>query len=84
VQLGFISRGQRHRIQFYLKMEGTPSKFPSKEMILRAFALCFTVEIITRICEEQLFGGFSRMETKSIPSHIDVLTEERGFLDFIL
>ena len=55
------------RIQFHLKMDGTASKLPSKEMILKAFALCFTDgQIMTRLYDEQLAGEVAFPEAESI------------------
>ena len=44
-------------IRFRLKCDSTPSTSPSKEVILKAFAQCFTDgQIITRLYEDQLSG----------------------------
>ncbi|HAV14520.1 MAG TPA: hypothetical protein DCX06_13670 [Opitutae bacterium] len=55
------------RIRFQLKVDGITQALPSKELILQAFALCFTEgQIITRLYEEQLAGQLAFPESESI------------------
>lgn len=55
------------RIRFQLKLDGTPASTPSKEALLKAFALCFTDgQIIPRLYEEQLAGELAFPEAASI------------------
>jgi len=55
------------RIRFHLKVDGAPLKLPSKESLLKAFALCFTDgQIITRLYKEQLAGEVAFPEADSI------------------
>lgn len=55
------------RIQFHLTTDGPPSKSPSKEMILKALASCFTDgQIIFRLYEQQLAGEVAFPEAESI------------------
>jgi len=55
------------RIRCHLKLDGTPAKFPSKEILLKAFALCFTdKQIITRLYGDKLIGTVAFPEAESI------------------